>query len=60
MQLADHDLFWFGMSMIAVAIAFTIFVFRRRLFDWGDRQGEAADPDAVRRQNPPDWRDSHS
>jgi hypothetical protein len=40
--------------LIGAAIALTIFVFRRRLFDRGYRKGEAADPRQVKRENPPD------
>lgn len=47
--------------LIALAIVLTIIVFRRRLFDrvpW--HKGSAADPEKVRRQNPPDeWSKSH-
>jgi hypothetical protein len=42
------------LGLIALAIALTIFVFRRRLFERGYRKGEAADPGRVKRQNPPD------
>jgi hypothetical protein len=44
------------LALIAIALALTIFVFRRRLFDRGYRKGEAADPARVKRQNPrDDW-----
>jgi hypothetical protein len=46
--------------LIALAIALTFFVFRKRLFERGYRKGEAADPSKVKRQNPPDeWSRSH-
>jgi hypothetical protein len=46
--------------LIALALALTIYVFRRRKFDRGYRKGTAADPQEVRRQNPPDeWSRSH-
>lgn len=45
-----------ALFLIAVAIALTIFVFRRRLFERGPRQGTAVDPDKIREQNPPDNR----
>jgi len=46
--------------LIALAIALTVFVFRRRLFDRGYRKGSAADERQVRRDNPPDkWSRSH-
>jgi|GEM_PF-970881 hypothetical protein len=46
--------------LIALALALTIYMFRRRKFDRGYRKGTAADPQEVRRQNPPDeWSRSH-
>jgi hypothetical protein len=46
--------------LIAVAIALTVYVFRRRRFDRGYRKGRAADPRQVKRENPPDsWSKSH-
>lgn len=46
--------------LIALAIALTIFVFRKRLFERGYRKGEAADPQRVKEQNRPDeWSRSH-
>jgi hypothetical protein len=46
--------------LIALAIALTLFVFRKQLFDRGWRKGEAVDPAKVRRENPPDeWSRSH-
>jgi hypothetical protein len=46
--------------LIAIALALTFFVFRRRLFDRGYRKGSAADERQVRRENPPDdWSRSH-
>ncbi len=46
--------------LIAVALALTVYVFRRRKFDRGYRKGTAADPREVRQQNPPDkWSRSH-
>lgn len=49
------------LALIAVAIVLTIVVFRRRMFDRaGPRQGDAVDPDKVRRDNPPDeWSRNH-
>jgi hypothetical protein len=52
----------FGISLllIALAIALTVFVFRRRLFDRGYRKGSAVDERQVRRDNPPDdWSRNH-
>ena len=46
--------------LIVLAIALTVFVFRKRLFERGYRKGEPADPRKVKRQNPPDeWSQSH-
>jgi hypothetical protein len=40
--------------LIGLAIAITIYLFRRRRFDRGYRKGGAADPRQVKRENPPD------
>lgn len=46
--------------LIALVIALTVFVFRKRLFERGYRKGEAANPGKVKAQNPPDeWSRSH-
>lgn len=46
--------------LIVLAIALTVFVFRKRLFERGYRKGEAANPRKVKAQNPPDeWSKSH-
>jgi len=46
--------------LIALAIALTFYVFRRRRFDRGYRKGTAADPRQVKRENPPDqWSRTH-
>lgn len=46
--------------LITIAIALTIYLFRRRRFDRGYRKGSAAHPRDVRKQNPPDeWSRSH-
>jgi hypothetical protein len=53
---------YFGpvLLLIALAVALTIYVFRRRRFDRGYRKGTAANPGAVKRENPPDeWSRSH-
>jgi hypothetical protein len=48
------------LGLIVLAIALTIFVFRKRLFERGYRKGNAARPDEVKRENPPDrWSKSH-
>ena len=46
--------------LIALAIALTVFVFRKRLIERGYRKGEAANPGKVKAQNRPDeWSKSH-
>jgi hypothetical protein len=40
--------------LIALAIALTVVVFRKRLFERGYRKGEAANPQRVKDQNRPD------
>jgi hypothetical protein len=47
---------YFGpvLLLLALAIGLTVYLFRRRRFDEGYRKGTAADPNAVRRDNPPD------
>ena len=53
---------YFGavLILIALAIALTITVFRKRLFERGYRKGTAADPGKVKRENPPDkWSRNH-
>jgi hypothetical protein len=42
------------LGLIVLAIALTIFVFRKRLFERGYRKGKAAHPEEVKRENPPD------
>jgi hypothetical protein len=49
------------LGLIVLAIALTIFVFRKRLFERGYRKGNAANPEEVKRENPPDqWSKSKS
>ncbi|HEY7641405.1 MAG TPA: hypothetical protein VH814_16880 [Steroidobacteraceae bacterium] len=49
-----------GLIFIALALALTFVVFRKRWFDRGYRKGEAKDPAEVKRENPPDeWSRSH-
>lgn len=53
---------YFGavLGLIALALALTIVVFRKRWFDRGYRKGKAADEGKVKRENPPDrWSRSH-
>lgn len=46
--------------LIALVVALTIFVFRKRKFDRGYRKGVAADEQKVKRENRPDeWSRSH-
>jgi hypothetical protein len=47
---------YFGvvLVLVAVALALTVVVFRKRWFERGYREGEAANPGKVKRQNPPD------
>lgn len=46
--------------LVGLALALTVYVFRRRLFDRGYRKGSAADERQVRQENPPDeWSRSH-
>lgn len=46
--------------LIVLAVALTIFVFRKRLFERGYRKGEAANPGKVKAQNRPDeWSRNH-
>lgn len=48
-------------GLLALAIALTVFVFRKRLFERGYRKGEAANPRKVKAENPPDeWSRSRS
>jgi hypothetical protein len=53
---------YFGpvLGLIALAIALTIVVFRKRKFDRGYRKGVAANEQQVKRENRPDeWSRSH-
>ena len=53
---------YFGVliALIVLALVLTAVVFRKRWFDRGYRKGKAADPAAVKRENPPDrWSSSH-
>ena len=52
--------FWFIICLIGLAIALTFVIFHWSKFDEGYEKGEAADPDRVARENPPDeWSKSH-
>ena len=60
MQEFFSQYFGAAVILIVLAIALTIFVFRKRLFERGYRKGEAANPREVKEQNPPDrWSQSH-
>jgi hypothetical protein len=51
---------WFLMILIGLGVALTFYIFHWRKFDDGYEKGEAADPDCVARDNPPDeWCKSH-
>jgi hypothetical protein len=53
--MADKiSFFWWAIALAIVALAGTIYGFRRRWFERGFKKGEAADPDQVRRENPKD------
>jgi hypothetical protein len=46
--------------LIGLAIALTMIVFSKRWFERGYRKGSAANPEQVKRDNPPDeWSRSH-
>lgn len=48
------------LTLIALALGLTIFIFRHRWFDRGYRKGTPANAERVKRQNPPDeWSKSH-
>jgi hypothetical protein len=51
--------FGYVIALLLLAVALTVWVFRRRLFDRGYRKGKAADPQQVRRDNPPDRPPDH-
>jgi hypothetical protein len=51
---------WLILCLIGLALALTFAVFRWGKFDQGYEKGEAADPERVARENPPDeWSRSH-
>jgi hypothetical protein len=60
MQEFFQQSFGWVVSLILLAIALTIFVFRKRLFERGYRKGVAANPGKVKDQNRPDeWSRNH-
>lgn len=46
--------FGYAIGLLLLAVVLTAWVFRKRLFDHGYRKGQAADPERVQRENPPD------
>jgi hypothetical protein len=55
------DNLWLILSLIGLGMVLTFAVFHWRKFDEGYQKGEAADPERVARENPPDeWSRSHS
>ncbi|HKQ82873.1 MAG TPA: hypothetical protein VJS42_11840 [Steroidobacteraceae bacterium] len=51
---------WFLVTLIGLGVALTFYVFHWHKFDEGYEKGEAADPESVARDNPPDeWSKSH-
>ena len=53
---------YFGVVLIlvALALALTVVVFRKRWFERGPQKGKAANPAKIKRENPPeDWRGNH-
>jgi hypothetical protein len=60
MQEFFQQYFFAVLVLIALVVALTIFVFRKRKFDRGYRKGVAADEQQVKRENRPDeWSRSH-
>ena len=53
-MIAEPTYFWWVVALVLLAGALTIYVFRHRLFERGPKVGRAADPQKVRRENPPD------
>jgi len=50
----DGVYFWWVIVLVLAALALTVYVFRHRMFERGDRKGVAANPRKVRQENPPD------
>jgi hypothetical protein len=54
------DNLWLVFGLIGLAVALTFVVFHWNKFEEGYEKGEAADPERVARDNPPDeWSKSH-
>lgn len=55
---SDH--LWLIVCLIGLALGLTFAVFHWRKFDEGYEKGDAADPERIARENPPDeWSKSH-
>jgi hypothetical protein len=54
--MSDFYSFWtkVGLALIVLAVVLTIIVFRKRRFERGPRPARPADPDQIKRENPPD------
>ena len=60
MQEFFQQYFGPAVLLIVLAVALTIFVFRKRKFERGYRKGVAANEQKVKRENQPDeWSRSH-
>jgi hypothetical protein len=62
MPLAElfSEQLWFVVCLIGLAVGLTYAIFHWRKFDDGYEQGEAADPEKIAHDNPPDeWCKSH-
>ncbi len=58
-EFFQQNLAWI-IGLIALAIALTIYVFRKRKFERGYRKGVAANPQQVKKENRPDeWSRTH-
>jgi hypothetical protein len=58
-EFFEQSLGWVVL-LIVLAIALTMFVFRKRLFERGPRKGVARNPQQVKDENRPDeWSRSH-
>jgi hypothetical protein len=45
-----------ALALILLALVLTVIVFRKRWFERGPRPARPADPDKIKRENPPDER----
>jgi len=58
-EFFQQNLAWI-IGLIALALALTFYVFRKRKFERGYRKGVAADPQQVKKENRPDeWSRTH-